>query len=440
MTSRRTQNTRSGARRLQSDTHSRSNSRNQRRTGELQVDPRWVGLVIGRQGATVISLAKAAGNGCRIEHDRSNKGLFKISAWDSSAVTRAKLAITALIKKRQTEESAQQRLTKQTKKTKQTKQTSHNGFGALDDSDSDEETEEMDTKPFPTTMDMGAGKSASLVQKAPLEDFFAGKPSKKSKKSKTQRQCQDMTKQLFRGDCGRGKELDAERKAYGRDKYQFMKKLEAEWKQGKKDMKWEDYKWEKLGQWNKARTEAMQEKADKAARQADEAAKPKPQRQLESLPTDSFPEFGKPLSQSEPQLGAWAQTETPDWSQAVEKPEATTVPELVDLGAPEPEPEPETEVTKPPTPKAKKFKSLNVQLKAPPKATVLPTVSKTETQGDGAWSDDEDDEYQYTVYPEEYDDDDFDEDASPTKTRTLLPPPPGSFSLADGEWDETEWA
>ena len=47
-------------------------------TETIQVDSRFVGLIIGTGGATCKKIAKDAGSGCRINHIRERPGTFEI--------------------------------------------------------------------------------------------------------------------------------------------------------------------------------------------------------------------------------------------------------------------------------------------------------------------------------------------------------------------------
>ena len=71
------------------------------RTKIIQVDPIWVGLIIGKGGATIKSLAKESGDSCRIMHDREQPGTFSISARTSQACMRAEIKVKELIKSKE---------------------------------------------------------------------------------------------------------------------------------------------------------------------------------------------------------------------------------------------------------------------------------------------------------------------------------------------------
>jgi hypothetical protein len=63
----------------------------------IQIDPSMVGLVIGKGGTTIISLAKEAGKGCRIQHDQANRGTFTITAWKMDVILRAEIKVKQLV-------------------------------------------------------------------------------------------------------------------------------------------------------------------------------------------------------------------------------------------------------------------------------------------------------------------------------------------------------
>lgn len=69
----------------------------------IQVDPKWVGLVIGKGGNTLRTLEKQVGGRCRIAHDRNkrNTGTFHIRASSKAYLVKAEEAIQQLITKQQ---------------------------------------------------------------------------------------------------------------------------------------------------------------------------------------------------------------------------------------------------------------------------------------------------------------------------------------------------
>ena len=80
----------------QSNQRSNSNrkmSQNKLRSKTVQVDPKFVGATIGPKGETVKGIAASAGKGCRIQHQRENKGTFVLSAWDASTLLRAEIKL-----------------------------------------------------------------------------------------------------------------------------------------------------------------------------------------------------------------------------------------------------------------------------------------------------------------------------------------------------------
>ena len=363
------------------------NSRhNQRRTGQFRVDPGQVGFIIGHKGANVIALAKSAGNGCRIEHDNTDKGLFKISAWDSAAVMRAKIGIAQQIKELETT-TKKTKTTKTTKMTKTTKTTKTMDFSALQvDSDSEDEQTEQTQK-----ADKGKKRTRSAQH-------------------------------LWKAVSGRGKAINAERKAYGRAKYAFLGQLEKTWEALPKSTrpKWEDYKWEKLGKWNNRR-EAESKKADLAALASKRKSKAA---SFNSLPADAFPApvNAKPVSEVK---GVWGAQTKPDWSVAVEKVEPKKPTELKPLGD-------EHEPWEPMTPKP-----TQPTIPSAPKKFASKTIVIKQTPMKDSWED-SDDEEDYQQYEEEGD---WEEETS-TKGRLLMPPPPNGYTgmAANDSWDTSEWA
>jgi hypothetical protein len=65
----------------------------------IQVDPKWVGLVIGKGGNTLRTLEQQVGGRCRIAHDRNkrNTGTFHIRASSKAYLVKAEEAIHHLI-------------------------------------------------------------------------------------------------------------------------------------------------------------------------------------------------------------------------------------------------------------------------------------------------------------------------------------------------------
>ena len=69
-----------------------------KKTKRIQVPEDKVGLVIGHKAQTVLAIAKDAGDGCKVMHDRDHKGWFDISAWTNKAVLFAECRIQDLVK------------------------------------------------------------------------------------------------------------------------------------------------------------------------------------------------------------------------------------------------------------------------------------------------------------------------------------------------------
>lgn len=76
-----------------SNTNHKMMSKNKLRSKTVQVDPKFVGATIGPKGETVKGIAASAGKGCRIQHQRENKGTFVLSAWDASTLLRAEIKL-----------------------------------------------------------------------------------------------------------------------------------------------------------------------------------------------------------------------------------------------------------------------------------------------------------------------------------------------------------
>ena len=386
-----------------SSTRSRPTTTNQRRTDTHRVDEKWVGLIIGKKGVTVISLSKGAGNGCRIDHDRDDKGLFKISAWDSNAIGRAKIAIDALVK-----EQTQTKTKTKTKTQTKTKTKTHSRFAGLEsDSDSDSDSEdEKRHAPLPQTLSQG-GKTATLYQKAYVQSSGSSGSTGSTGGKKTTRQ---TTNELWRGESGRGAIIDAERKSYGRAKYAFLAQLEKTYQaipKGDRKQSWENYKWDKLGAWNKARTQETSRTTT--------TKKSRPQASFESLPKDSFPELAFARSSTSEVDGAWGAASKPDWTVAVQK--------------------------KPVEKEVGKLEALTKTVDHVTQVTHVVPTSNTASHfldlvqvppTEDCWSDDEEEDYGANR--------ELDKDIH--KTVSLVPPMPGGFGQMGGseDWDTTQWA
>ena len=221
-------------------------SQRTRRTGEHKVDPKCVGLVIGQKGVTIQALARDAGDGCHINHDRENKGCFTITAWNNSAVTRAKMGIDKLIQ--------QHTCPQKTKTTKTAVPKTHftPAFGALaSDTDSDGEEEEA------------------------VEAVVVQAPSKRELKQRN-----DLTHMVrFNGGGSDIKSLKKAGWEQGNEYRTQLRKMEGVWDDMTASAKgkyggvgprgWDTFKYEKMGVWNRAQ--------DQQKRKAQlEASKPKP--------------------------------------------------------------------------------------------------------------------------------------------------------------------
>ena len=223
-------------------------SQRTRRTGEHKVDPKWVGLVIGQKGMTVQALARDAGDGCHINHDRENKGCFTITAWNNSAVTRAKMGIDKLIQ--------QHTCPQKTKTTKTAVPKTHftPAFGALaSDTDSDGEEEAVKA----------------------VEAVVVQAPSKRELKQRN-----DLTHMVrFNGGGSDIKSLKKAGWEQGNAYRTELRKVEEVWKDMTSSAKgkygglgkrgWDTFKYEKMGVWNRAQDQQKH-------KMMLEASKPKP--------------------------------------------------------------------------------------------------------------------------------------------------------------------
>ena len=84
---------------------------NTHNNGSIQVDPKWVGLVIGKGGNTLRTLEQQVGGRCRIAHDRNkrNTGTFHIRASSKAYLVKAEEAIQQLIKTKQQQQERPRR-------------------------------------------------------------------------------------------------------------------------------------------------------------------------------------------------------------------------------------------------------------------------------------------------------------------------------------------
>ena len=76
---------------------------NTHNNGSIQIDPKWVGMVIGKGGNTLRTLEQQVGGRCRIAHDRNkrNTGTFHVRASSQAYLVKAEEAIQKLIKTKQ---------------------------------------------------------------------------------------------------------------------------------------------------------------------------------------------------------------------------------------------------------------------------------------------------------------------------------------------------
>ncbi len=365
-----------------------SNAQSRRRTGEHKVDPKWVGLVIGRGGETVQRLAREAGNGCRINHDRENKGRFTLTAWDSSAITRAKMAIDKLIQDYQQPKMTKTETTKTKTKTKTTQKREGGtrtlaSFSALA-SDSEEEEEQGQEDEHKTT--------EQLSKRSAKQRKLAAKKSK------------DLSHLINfnQGENDRIKTMKHEHWLQGKAYRDQLGKEEKQWealsaseraKYGTGKRGWEYYKYQKMGEWNRDQ--------DKQKHQAALlAAAPKPKTQASYQHDQTWAALGKGEGSSI-SLGVWGQAETMDGVRG-EAPVAKPVDEAPQMEVIQSKPQEEEQTTEetvaPPAaqPKKKKFHSNNLNQLVSTRAAALqskPALRRSftvEQTGNDAWSDDED--------------------------------------------------
>jgi hypothetical protein len=153
------------------------------RTKIIQVDPMWVGLIIGKAGATIKTLAKESGDSCRIMHDRDQPGTFTISARTSQACMRAEIKVKELIKSKEQQPT---RMTNhyvsktQSGTTARFNGPSHystkNAYSIL----SEEKSETTSAFTAPTTLD-----GMILAPKKEEDDYFTMTKSKSSRSKST---------------------------------------------------------------------------------------------------------------------------------------------------------------------------------------------------------------------------------------------------------------
>jgi len=318
-----------------------------KRTDTHRIDPKFVGLIIGPGAATVISIAKDAGSGCRIRHDRENPGLFDLSAWDSNAIQRAIIKIDEMIKQASTQ-------TRKVSKSQPKKKAPTNGFSALD---SDEDDDGVGTNP----------QSKKGVKSLPSRrlGFTSNQPDIKA--------------------------LKRQGWLNGQAKQEKLKEFQATWE----SMSSTDQR--EYGSWNNFRSYHLglfHKEQDKQARQtALKLLEPTPVAVTEYQPEDdSFPDFGKDPNQAS--IGAWgASLDGVKQEEPVPKPEKTQ--EKPKMQPIEKKQEPELAQKSLPTGPAKKFNTLRPIM---PPRTQKPKVEEVVKVSD-SWTDDEDDDYTLSTRP-----------------------------------------
>jgi hypothetical protein len=173
-------------------------TKQQFRTKTIKVDPRWVGLIIGKGGATIKGLAKQSGDSCRILHDRSNPGKFDMSARTSQELLRAEINIKKLIQSKQETKTVQkkQRSRHQTTATSTRHQPgsrTKNSFSLL--SNPDKEV----TPSYTPALEMDG---CQLLSKREEEDLFSGKKSTHTDKRHPKSKKHTKTLNVFFRDDG----------------------------------------------------------------------------------------------------------------------------------------------------------------------------------------------------------------------------------------------
>ena len=111
---------------MTSYTHT-NQQRKQLRTRELRVNSAHVGIVIGKGGDTIKRLAREAGDGCRIQHERTRPGTFTITARTSQACLRAEIKIKETIQNKTNNKKPRSR----PKTNKPSTRSPNNAFSAL---------------------------------------------------------------------------------------------------------------------------------------------------------------------------------------------------------------------------------------------------------------------------------------------------------------------
>ena len=197
----------------------------ERRTDVVQVPSKWVGLIIGEKGVTVKRIAQSAGKGCHINHSRDPLlvGRFEISAWNSTSVAFAKKSIVDLVASKTSKPKPQSKPQTKTKKP---------DISVLYQSDSDSDSDDdinviVSTKKPPTKPKQQCNKKHVVTH---LTGF---KPAGQSLAT------------LKRQGWERSK-------AYR----EMMTTIGSEWDnldipQRKKAGGWDNYKWHKVGEFNK---------------------------------------------------------------------------------------------------------------------------------------------------------------------------------------------
>ena len=368
-------------------------NQNQKRTGFHDIDPRLMGLVIGRGGETIKGIARQAGNGCRI--NRTDKpGRFELTAWDSNAIQRAKMAIDQLIRDFQTQNKTnyQTKQTKtQNKQTKQTKQTKTQvgktsvaaAFGS--DSDSEGEEEQAPEQRPETKLDANARKANARKAKEAADLTHLVKFNHGQDSIRARKQTNWQEGQAYRSKLAEVQEDWDRLHPADKAKHGF----------------WENYKYQKMGEYNR--------QCDKTKREAAlKNLKPTKGKTFQAqLDASDFPQQLAPSS--EPKLGAWGNSKALEGvrqEEAVVKPKepkkpampvlkrsmtSQVTPDEQDKDKEAGQGKDEKLLAKLPKGPGKRFKSKTIVMD--PNALQRPKLTRAMTVeqpvADGAWSDDD---------------------------------------------------
>ena len=126
----------------------RTRKQNTMKSKNVLVPANLVGPTIGPKGETVLGLARSAGKGVRIQHQRDQPGTFLITAWDSSALLRAEIKLKEHIQKLEADRKKKHSRQGRAPRTNTTQSGSR--FQALGEDASQSGSQPRSTKPNPT--------------------------------------------------------------------------------------------------------------------------------------------------------------------------------------------------------------------------------------------------------------------------------------------------